>query len=102
MRLKSALIGAMATLAVLGAGAAHPADKDQKYTKEAFKSDVKSAGKGIKDAAVTVGRQVGTGTKKAYRSAKTKIKKDVKDGKPGDGSVAKKNEAAPTATEGHK
>ena len=51
---------------------------------------------------MTVGRQVGTGTKKAYRSAKTKIKKDVKDGKPGDGSIAKKNEAAPTATEGHK
>ena len=47
MRLKSALICAMATLAVLCAGAAHPADKDQKYTKEAFKSDVKSAGKGI-------------------------------------------------------
>lgn len=102
MRLKSALIGTMAALAALSAGAARPADKDQKYTKEAFKSDVKAAGKGVKDAAVTVGRQVGTGTKKAYRSAKTKIKKDVKDGKPGDGSIAKKNEAAPTATEGHK
>ena len=72
------------------------------YTGEKLKSDVKSAGKGVKNAAVNVGHQVGTGTKKAYRSAKAKIKKDVKDGKPGDGSLAKKNDAAPTATEGQK
>ncbi len=49
-----------------------------------------------------VGHQVGTGTKKAYHSTRTKIKKDVKDGKPGDGSITKKNDAAPTAIEGHK
>jgi hypothetical protein len=63
---------------------------------------VKNAGKGIKNAAVEVGHQVGTGTKKAYRSAKGKIKKDVKDGKPGDGSIANKNDSRPTATGGHK
>ena len=63
---------------------------------------MKAAGKGIKDAAVDVGHQVGTGTKKAYHSTKAKIKKDVKDGKPGDGSIAKKNDAAPTAIKGHK
>ncbi len=97
-----ALIGTVAALAAFAATAVIAADGDKNYTKEEFKSDVKSAGKGVKDAAVDVGHQVGTGTKKAYKSAKTKIKKDVKAGKPGDGSIAKKNDAAPTATEGHK
>jgi len=96
------LIGTIAALAAFATTAVNAADTDQKYTKEELKSDVKAAGKGAKDAAVDVGHQVGTGTKKAYRSAKAKIKKDVKDGKPGDGSLAKENEAAPTATEGHK
>ena len=102
MRTNVVLIGTIAVLTVFAATAAYAANADKNYTKEEFKSDVKAAGKGVKDAAVDVGHQVGTGTKKAYRSAKTKIKKDVKDGKPGDGSIAKKNEAAPTATEGHK
>ena len=94
--------GAISVLAALATTTTSAADKDQKFTKEQFKSDVKGAGKGMKGAAVDVGHQVGTGTKKAYHSTKTKIKKDVKDGKPGDGSIAKKNDAAPTATEGHK
>jgi outer membrane lipoprotein-sorting protein len=94
--------GAIAAMAVLAATAIHAADTDKKYTKEEFKSDVKAAGKGVKDAAVEVGQQVGTGTKKAYNSAKGKIKKDVKDGKPGDGSLAKKNESTPAVTEGRK
>ena len=107
MRSEAALIsfvvaGTISVLAALATTATSAADKDEKYTKEQFKSDVKGAGKGIKGAAVDVGHQVGTGTKKAYHSAKTKIKKDVKDGKPGDGSIAKKNDAAPTATKGHK
>lgn len=97
-----ALISTIAALAAFATTAVNAADGDKKYTKEEFKSDVKGAGKGIKDAAVDVGTQVGTGTKKAYRSAKNKINKDVKDGKPGDGSLAKKNDAAPTAVEGHK
>ena len=79
---------------------AHAADTD-KYTKEEFKADVKSAAKGVKDSAVDVGHQVATGSKKAYHSAKTKIQKDVKSGKPGDGSVAKKNDSQPVATPGH-
>jgi hypothetical protein len=102
MKARIALISFIAALAAFATGAARAEDKDQKYTKEEFKSDAKAAGKGVKDAAVNVGTQIGTGTKKAYRSAKSKIKKDVKDGKPGDGTIAKKNEAAPTATEGHK
>ena len=102
LRSKAALIGFIVALAAFSTATTSAADKDQKYTTAKFKSDVKAAGKGIKNAAVEVGHQIGTGAKKAYHSAKTKIKKDVKDGKPGDGSIAKKNEAAPTATEGHK
>lgn len=102
MQLRAALISAIAALATCASISAGAADKDQKYTKEAFKSDAKAAAKGVKDAAVDVGHQVGAGSKKAYRSAKAKIRKDVKAGKPGDGNIARKNEAAPTATEGHK
>jgi outer membrane lipoprotein-sorting protein len=80
--------------------AAQAADTD-KYTKEEFKADVKSAAKEAKDAAVDVGHQVATGSKKAYNSAKTKIKQDTKSGKPGDGSLAKKNDKQPVATPGH-
>ena len=94
--------GTISVLVAFATTAVNAADGDQKYSKEEFKSDAKAAGKGVKDAAVDVGTQVGAGTKKAYRSAKTKIKKDVKDGKPGDGSIAKENEAAPNATKGHK
>jgi len=107
MQSRAALIrtiaaGAIAAMAALAMTAVHAADTDKNYTKEKFKSDVKAAGKGVKDAAVDVGHQVATGTKKTYNSVKTKIKKDVKDGKPGDGSSAKKNESTPAATEGRK
>jgi hypothetical protein len=102
MKSRIILIGIIAGLVAIATTAAHAADADKKYTKEEFKSDVKGAGTGMKDAAVTVGTQVGAGTKKAYKSDKAKVKKDVKDGKPGDGSIAKTNDAAPTATKGHK
>ena len=102
MKSRIVLMSTIAALAAFATTAVIAAEADKKYTKEEFKSDVKSAGTGVKDAAVDVGHQVATGTKKAYQSDKKKIKKDVKDGKPGDGSIAKKNDAAPTATEGHK
>ena len=101
MKSRVALIGTLAALAAFATTAVNAADADKKYSKEEFKTDAKAAGKGIKDAAVDVGHQVGTGTKKAYHSAKDKIKKDVKDRKPGDGSLAKKNDSQPTATPGH-
>lgn len=69
---------------------------------ERAKSDAKGVGHGAKDAAVDVGKQIGQGSKKAYKSAKGKIKSDVKAGKPGDGSLAAKNEKMDTAKEGHK
>jgi Ni/Co efflux regulator RcnB len=101
MKSRIVLISTIAALAAFATTAAYTADADQKYTKEKFKSDVKNAGKGVKDAAVDVGHQVGTGTKKAYRADKAKVKKDVKDGKPGDGSIAKKNDSQPVAAPGH-
>lgn len=102
MKSAIALIIAVASLAAFATKAANAADGDKKYTRERFKSDVKALGTGIKDSAVEVGHLVGTGTKNAYNSTKTKIKKDVKDGKPGDGSLAKKNDSLPAVTEGRK
>ena len=69
---------------------------------EKFKSDVKAAGRAIKDAAVEVGHQISSGTRKAYHSVRARFKKDVTHGKPGDGSIAKRNDAAPAATKGRK
>ena len=101
MQSRLALIAVFAALTALATTGVNAAETEKKYSKEEFKSDVKSAGKGIKDAAVDVGHQIGSGTKKAYRADKAKIKKDVKDGKPGDGSLAKKNDSLPVATPGH-
>jgi Ni/Co efflux regulator RcnB len=101
MKSNIALISTLAALAVFASTAVNAADADKKYTKEELKSDVKSAGKGVKDAAVDVGHQVRDGTKKAYKADKAKVKKDVKDRKPGDGSLAKKNDSQPVATPGH-
>ena len=101
MNSRVALIAILAALAAFATTAVNAADAEKKYTKEEFKSDVKGAGKGIKDAAVDVGHQVGSGTKKAYRADKAKVKQDVKDGKPGDGSLAKTNDSLPVATPGH-
>ena len=102
LKSRVALLGTLAAAAAFATTVVDAADGDKKYTKEEFKSDVKAAGKGIKDAAVQVGHLVGTGTRNAYNSTKTKIKKDVKDGKPGDGSLAKKNDSLPAVTEGRK
>jgi hypothetical protein len=101
MKSKVTLLAALVA-AAFATQAVNAADADKKYGKEEFKTDAKAAGTGIKDSAKDVGHQVGTGTKKAYNSAKGKIKKDVKDGKPGDGTLAKKNDATPVVTEGRK
>jgi hypothetical protein len=102
MKTRVTLLAALVAAAAFATTAVHAADADKKYSKEEFKSDAKAAGTGIKDSAKDVGHQVGTGTKKAYHSAKDKIKKDVKDRKPGDGTLAKKNDATPAVTEGRK
>lgn len=69
-------------------------------TGERIKSDARNMAHGVKDAAVDVGKQIGHGSKKAYKSAKGKIKGDVNAGKPGDGSIAAKNEKLRNAKDG--
>ena len=97
-------IASILLLAVLASGTtmARAEAGDTKYTKDRFKSDVKGLGKGAKDSAVDVGHQIAHGSKKAYNSTKDKVKKDAKDGKPGDGSLAKKNDALPVVNSGRK
>jgi hypothetical protein len=69
-------------------------------TAERVKTDAKAVAHGVKEAAVDVGKQIGAGSKKAYKSAKTKIKSDVRTGRPGDGSHAARNERLQNAKEG--
>ena len=69
-------------------------------TGQKIKSDAKAMAHGVKDAAVDVGKQIGHGSKKAYKSTKSKIKKDVDSGAPGDGSLAAKNEKLQNAKDG--
>lgn len=80
----------------LGIGGALAAED----TGERVKSDARNMAHGVRDAAVDVGKQVGHGSKKAYKSAKGKIKSDVNAGKPGDGSIAAKNEKLKNAKDG--
>jgi hypothetical protein len=63
-------------------------------------ADAKAMAHEAKDAAVDVGKQIGQGTKKAYKSTKSKIKGDVDAGKPGDGNLAAKNKKMNTSKDG--
>src|SRR4051794_15376826 len=92
----------VAAIAALTTKTGYANEVSKQYSKDRFKSDVKAVGKGAKDAAVDAGHQIATGTKKAYNGTKDKIRKDVKDGKPGDGSLARKNDALPAVTSGRK
>jgi hypothetical protein len=87
---------AFLTLLCLAGGGAQAAES----TGERVKSDAKAMAHDAKDAAVDVGRQIGQGSKKAYKSAKQKVKGDVNSGKPGTGANATRNEAQKTAKEG--
>jgi hypothetical protein len=69
-------------------------------TGERIKADAKAMGKDAKDAAVSVGKQISTGSKKAYRSTKNKIKSDVNAGHPGNGSNAARNERTQVSKDG--
>jgi hypothetical protein len=86
----------IALLAVLALGAAHAAES----TGTRLKSDAKAMAHDVKDAAVDVGKQIGEGSKKAYKSTKNKIKGDVDSGKPGKGANAAHNDAQKTAKTG--
>jgi hypothetical protein len=66
------------------------------------KSDAKGFASSVAKATKDVGTQIGTGTKKAATSIQTKVKTDVKQGTPGDGSAKRQNEKMDTAKAGRK
>jgi len=73
------------------------ADEQAPSTGDRVKSDAKGFAGSVAKAAKDVGKQIGTGTKKAVKSIKTKLKTDVKQGTRGDGSAKRRNEKMDTA-----
>lgn len=78
------------------------ADEQPPSIGERLKSDAKGLGSGVAKAGKTVGKQVGTGTRKTVEGIKAKVKADVKQGTPGDGSARRRNESMDTAKKGRK
>lgn len=78
------------------------AEEQTPSTGDRVKSDAKGLGKGVAKATKDVGKQIGTGTRKTVKSIKTKVKTDVKQGTPGDGSAKRQNEKRDTAKAGRK
>ncbi len=100
--MKSAIasICAIMALSALVTVNASGKDSDRPNAPEKFKSDVKAAGKGIKDAAVNAGRQIGAGSTKAYRDVKNRIKRDLRTGVPADAGGARNNGTTARAVDG--
>lgn len=90
----------MKKLIVMLAFCAPAAAMAAESTGERVKTDAKAMAHGVKDAAVDVGKQIGAGSKKAYKGAKAKIKSDVQAGRPGSGSHAARNERQKNAKDG--
>ncbi len=78
------------------------AEEQAPSTGDRVKSDAKGFARGVAKATKDVGKQIGTGTKKTVKSIKTKVKADVKQGTPGDGSAKRQNEKMDTAKAGRK
>ncbi len=79
------------------------ADEQAPSTSDRLKSDAKGFAGSVAKATKDVGKQIGTGTKKAVASIKTEAKKtDVKQGARGDGSAKHPNEKMDTAKAGRK
>jgi hypothetical protein len=78
------------------------ADEQAPSTGDRVKSDAKGFAGSVAKATKNVGKQIGSGTKKAVKSIKTKVKTDVKQGTPGDGSAKRQNEKMDTAKTGRK
>lgn len=62
---------------------------------EQIKKGAKTFGAGMRDAAVEVGRTIGTGTKKTVKEIGNAISRDAKTG--GDGSAKRRNERSKTS-----
>lgn len=78
------------------------ADGQAPSTGDRVKSDAKGFAKGVAKATKDVGKQISTGTGKAVKSIKTKVKTDVKPGTPGNNSTRRQNQKMDTAKAGRK
>ncbi len=78
------------------------ADEQAASTGDRVKSDAKGFARGVAKATKDVGKQIGTGTRKTVKNIKTKVKTDVQQGTPGDGSARRRNEKIDTANPGRK
>lgn len=79
----------VAACAALTAFAAEPTPGEQ------IKEGAKTFGAGMRDAAVDVGRTIGSGTKKTVKEIGNAISRDAKTG--GDGSAKRRNERSKTS-----
>jgi hypothetical protein len=79
------------------------ADEQAPSTGDRLKSDAKGFAASVVKATKDVGKQIGTGTKKAVTGIKTEAKRtDVKQGTRGDSSAKHRNEKMDTAKAGRK
>lgn len=78
------------------------ADGQAPSTGDRVNSDAKGFAKGVAKATKDVGKQISTGTRKAVKSIKAKVKTDVKPGTPGDNNARRQNQKMDTAKAGRK
>jgi hypothetical protein len=69
-------------------------------TGDRLKSDAKGFAGSVAKATKDVGRQIGTGTKKAVKSIKTKTKTDINKSSRGNGSAKRQNKKMETEKSG--
>ncbi len=73
------------------------ADEQSPSTGDRMKSDAKGFAGSVAKATKDVGKQIGTGSKKAVKSIKKKVKTDVNQSSPGHGIAKLRNEKMDTA-----
>jgi hypothetical protein len=85
---------------ILGACFAFNGIAEEPTVGEQFKKGAKEFGVNARDAAVDLGKTIGTGTKKAAKEIGNAFSKDVKNG--GDGSAKRRNVRTQTSKHGRK
>lgn len=80
---------------ILGACLALNGLAEEQSAGEQIKKSAKEFGTGIRDAAVDVGKTIGTGTRKTVKEIGSAFQKDRKTG--GDGSAKRRNDRSPTS-----
>lgn len=90
-------IGRTACLIVC-AGVAFNVIAEEPTVGEQFKEGAKTFGAGMRDAAVDVGKTIGSGTKKTVKEIGNAISRDAATG--GDGAAKRRNDRSKTSTLG--